>query len=673
MAKLIFGVETTERSTDYIQIAKNVFESYPQSLSHGLQKDTIQNNWDACVNKTKHHVTNNWGVEFELIKNPKGEFLVMTDYGTTGLTGKLTTKDISEDSLPAETERWARWESFAFPNPNDLGLGARGQGKMIPIFSSKDFTIVYDSLRADGSYRAGFTKASHTGCPVWHGDETVGKKKLKEITGLEPIQQQGTRVIIYKPKPEIVKAIKEGELLKSIEETWWPIILKFGAKIQIKYDSNTLQANVPEIFFPIPNESAETKTFKIWKKEIEKIKKIKYEGEYYAIKRIYFACDIDKEVDELHRGIAVFRGGMKVETVDFPEKSFRNRVYGYVEFEEDTEKILRKIETPNHYSFKNIGLWKKIKDYIEEELQQFGNKKLGLGISISEKEKTKRNSAENKALSVLSQITKDWPFAKNSKGPNPPPPQPPEPPNIKDVGITAHNIVFSDDIPRLNYGDSLEDFYSTVFNKTTKTKNLLYDVTVFSGGTSIIQLDSKKIQLHSDESINSKKYSFKVTKKDFQSAGEYRINFRINDADDKNKERIDHISRRFWVDTEPPLKKGPFEVKGKNFSELPKLNQKREWFLYNEGDNKHTLYYNLEHNAYEYQSNSEDTLTLYLSETFCLGALQLLISQVKSNEIDEEKKEKLPFNYEIVIEGDPIEIYKEYTTAISIIRGEINK
>lgn len=669
MSKIIFGVETTERSTDYIQIAQNTFESYPQSLCHGLQKDTIQNNWDACIRKTKQHVENNWGVEFELLKNEKGEFLVMTDYGTTGLTGNLTTKDIKEDSPPAEDERWARWESFAFAKTSDESLGARGQGKMIPIFSSQDFTIVYDSLRVNGSYRAGFTVASHIGCPVWRDDETEGKKKIKEITGLEPIQKQGTRVIILKPKPEIVKAIKGGELLKSIEETWWPIILKLGAKIQIKYDGNTLQANVPAIF-PIPDESAETKTFKIWKKEIEKIKKIKYENIQYSIKRICFACDVDKEVDELHRGIAVFRGGMKVATVEFPEKSFRNKVYGYVEFEEDAEKMLRKIETPNHYNFKNIGLWKKIRDYIEDELQQFGNQKLGLGINISEKEKTKRNSAENKALSVLKQVTKDWPFAKNSKGVVNPPVDPPEP-NIKDIGITVHNIIFSDDIPRLNYGDSLVDFHSTIFNKTTKAKNLLYEVAVLSGDNSIIQLDSKKIQLQPDESTSSKKYSFKATKKIFPSAGEYRIKFKIADIDDKRKSILDKITRRFWVEMDPTLK-GPFEVKRGDFEEYG-FDKKREWILNHEGDNKYTFYYNTEHPTFLCNCDDDNILAPYLSEIFCFGALQLLVKQVDSDEIDIKKRDKLPFNYDEIKSGDIKKIYQEVMIAMGTIRSEINK
>ena len=73
-----FGGKLRERSTDYIQIAKNTLDSYPNGLAHGLNKDTIQNGWDACMKKTKHYVENNWGMDFEIIEDKeRGRFLVI--------------------------------------------------------------------------------------------------------------------------------------------------------------------------------------------------------------------------------------------------------------------------------------------------------------------------------------------------------------------------------------------------------------------------------------------------------------------------------------------------------------------------------------------------------------------------------------------------------------------
>ena len=35
------------RATNYINLAKNIVDTYPNGLAHGLQKDAIQNGWDA--------------------------------------------------------------------------------------------------------------------------------------------------------------------------------------------------------------------------------------------------------------------------------------------------------------------------------------------------------------------------------------------------------------------------------------------------------------------------------------------------------------------------------------------------------------------------------------------------------------------------------------------------
>jgi hypothetical protein len=126
----------------------------------------------------------------------------------------------------------------------------------------------------------------------------------------------------------------------------------------------------------------------------------------FKIKRLCAACNTKGEVDELYQGIACFRDGMKIDIVRFPDKAFRNKVFGYVEFEEDLERELREIEKPTHYAFKG-PLWTKLKNLVEQELEAFGNKKLGLGIDTQALENIKRNKAESKALSILRAITKD--------------------------------------------------------------------------------------------------------------------------------------------------------------------------------------------------------------------------------------------------------------------------
>lgn len=657
-----------ERPVDYIQVAKNTLESYPLSLAHGVQKDAIQNGWDACIKKTPHYVESNWRFEFEMIEKSDGSsMLLMSDFGTYGLTGQMTSKEITEGSMPPEEERWARWESLAFAKSNEDNLGARGQGKMILIAASRDYAIIYDSLRDDGSYRMGSTQATNKGCPVFHFDGDKGKREIKSMLGLEPIDHIGTRVVIVNPVDDLISSIKSGEFLSFIEETWWPIIQKLGAKITVKYNGNTLQAKTPNLF-PITKDTKEDKNLKTWIKENIKIN---FERKQYNIKHLCFACNLEEDVPEIHRGVAAFRGGMKVDSVKFPDKIFRDKVCGYVEFDNEVEKLLRKIETPNHYEFKNIGIWRKLKDEIESELQAFGNKKLGLGIDTRELEKAKRNAAENKAMNVLRAVTKDWPFGKKSKGTG----------GgggggggeIKLIGIRISDLEFPNpgNTPRLNYGENLDGFYATIFNKTDENITVIFKAAVLSGDRTVLELDNKEIKLKSNsEALTADGYSFKVTEKNFPTAGEYRLRFTITNANTKKRE--DEITRRFWVEVDPELR-GPFDIKPLHFSEIPKPEiQKLEWILSSEGDNRQTLLYNLDHPDYRHNDYTEDRLAKYLSEIFCLAALQLLVRQAENDEIEKEKLEKLPFDINKLLSKDPKIIYPELMKAISSIKFDIH-
>ena len=658
-----------ERSVDYIQMARNILESYPLSLAHGVQKDAIQNGWDACVRQTPSYVKKNWRFEFELLERPnQPKMLLMSDFGTWGLTGGMTSADITEEEVPPEEERWARWESLAFGKSGEEELGARGQGKMIFLAASHDNLIFYESLRKDGSYRMGGTQATHKGCPVFHFDEEIGRKKIKSFLGLEPITHQGTRVVIVNPVAELVQSIKTGEFITFIEETWWPIIYKLGAAIDVKYNGNVLRAKLPGPF-PINKKLKETKTFKIWIKENVEIN---FERSRYIIKRLCFACGLEQSVPEIHQGIAIFRRGMKVDIVKFPSKILRDKVYGYVEGDDKVDKLLKKLEMPNHYGFRKKGIWRKIEDLIENELEVFGNKKLGLGMDIREREKMRRTSAENRAMSVVRIVTKGWPFARAGKGGGGGSDDG-EPPTIKPIGIRISNLNFPNpgNIPRLDYNEILDGFCAKGFNTTEKEIEVIFRAAVLSGDRTVLELDNKRLPLPPRSGILTiNKYSFKATKKIFPTPGEYRLRFTLTDA--QHKKRLDEITRRFWVETDPELR-GPFAVRSLHFSELsrPEI-QKLEWVLDFEGDNKYTLYYNLDHPAYQHNDETERFLAKYLSEIFCMGALQLLIKQAKEEKIDEKKAKGFPFDLEKLVSGDPKDMYTELTKAISSIRADVH-
>ena len=132
MRRIDFGDNARERVANYIGICCNIADSYPLGIAHGVQKDAIQNAMDARVGK------NPAVVEFSVINNEKGGFFTITDSGTCGLEGPVLAPEQYSEDLP-EDHRWARFESFAYRNPNPDAIGARGQGKFILLYASEDY------------------------------------------------------------------------------------------------------------------------------------------------------------------------------------------------------------------------------------------------------------------------------------------------------------------------------------------------------------------------------------------------------------------------------------------------------------------------------------------------------------------------------------------------------
>ncbi|MFC1900443.1 hypothetical protein ACFLYN_02505 [Chloroflexota bacterium] len=673
IAEIFKDAPLQERTTNYKQLAQNIAGDYgythsplSERISHGIQKDAIQNGWDACEKKTKNYIQQNWAFEFELTEIHNNKILIMTDYGTCGLTGDLATEDLKKLDIAAEDlpeyERWARWESFGFTKTE--GLGARGQGKMIFILGSQDYSIFYDSLRSDGSYRFGGSIATETGCPVFHYNDSEAKKLIKEKLGIIPISHQGTRIMIINPVEELIEDIENGNLLRYIEETWWPNILKYDAQIIVKNKGNTTKARIPDKL-PISHETQETNTFKKWIKEADDYKKTGLK-----IKRLHVACNKEEEVDELVEGISCFRDGMKVDIIRFPIKSYRKKVYGYIEFEPELEAELREKEKPTHYAFKGTS-WNKIKSLVEQELEAFANIKLGLGIDSQAVKNLKRNNAESKAMTILKALTKNWPLSKLSKGSggggNG------GTPSDKDIGIRLSELLFPNigNIPRLDYGQKLEGFKVIVNNKTSNEFNVTMNGYILSGDKKIMDIRNESFILKPKSREVFSDNIMEVTKHVFKSAGIYRIRFHL--IDNTKNVRLDEITRRIWVESDPELA-GPFDVQRISFFELPEelnVNKSKEWILSPEGDNRYTLYYNQDHPAYLSNDDTETRLIGYLAELFLMGAIELLIRQESIKEDVEQSKKELPIEIDMLKSSSPLESYNECILALSKLRENI--
>lgn len=214
---------TTARDTiiNWPEQVRTIADGYRryEGIPHGVQKDAIQNGWDARVDKGHGR---GWSLRFELLRSEDGvTYLSFTDSGATGLTGRVLQPEELEEDLPPE-ERWGRFENVAFiKGPSEQALGSRGRGKFIFVAASKENTILYDSLRADGTYRFGYRTVQRTRSPVNAFDEDAGREELINLTRgfFQPLSTVGTRVIIVNPIDELLADITWGRFLRYIGET----------------------------------------------------------------------------------------------------------------------------------------------------------------------------------------------------------------------------------------------------------------------------------------------------------------------------------------------------------------------------------------------------------------------------------------------------------------------
>jgi len=611
------------RPADYINICTSIADSYPMGIPHGLQKDGIQNAFHTASKSTPLKVT------FEFITNKKGTFFTITDSNTKGLMGKVL--ETEEYDTLRESDHWARFEGFGFTTPNQDAIGARGQGKFIFLAASEEYLMYYDSFREDRTYRLGATKATKTDCPMLHWDEEEGRSKLKELTGLEPLSKVGTRIIIVNPIKELHNEIENGNFMTAIEETWFRSIEKGRIKIHVKTTNYDKVAKIPRLF-PIPLK--DTDKIKVWIKSNDEIKLLS--GERFKIKHLQIAYK-KGEAPEQFRGVAIIHNNMKITSINMEgvPVDITNNIYGFIEFDRDLDRELRKNynQNPNHYDL----IWRRavpkaIKEYLKEELRKFGYEKIGIGINPHERRKRIRTVAEVDALRYLSKYAKELDlFGRKGGRVKPPPPPPPPPPN-KLIGIMLHNFNFPDPekAPRVNWGEEIKDFEVQIFNKTKEHLKGRLRIFMLFG-------DKEIITVHDEKNIDIIPYlkpkpfgPFGITfsKNIYPDPGEYRLRIRL--ITDKES-----IAKRQWI-TEGILGRNP------------------------------VLYYNTEHPSYKDTAEDSERLTDYLFEIFFEGSMDFILNRPVK---EDGSPDYHPLDSERILK-DPKEAYLEISGKIAEIRGK---
>ena len=162
-----------------------------------------QNSWDARLTSK--------GKEWKLIitYHPLLNCLTIEDFGTYGMNA----------------ERWQKYQNlWDTTKAESKDLGARGQGKFLFHYFSKDKLVLTESVDGEGTYRFSY------GTTEEYDDEN---SKLNDfIPGAKPLDHRGTRIWIMDLKTDLRDELLDcKEFMNHIAKTWWEIIRNWNVTL----------------------------------------------------------------------------------------------------------------------------------------------------------------------------------------------------------------------------------------------------------------------------------------------------------------------------------------------------------------------------------------------------------------------------------------------------------
>lgn len=542
--------------TNWENRLQTLVDEYEQhgSIAHGVQKDALQNGWDARLDKKG---ADGWRFEFQLHEEPSHVFLTLTDSGTIGLTGRVLGPEELTADLPAQ-ERWGRFENLAFTkDPAEEALGARGQGKFIFVAASKTRRILYDTLRADGVYRLGarvIENACTNVCWSWEGREA--KDMLEQFCPLlKPLTAIGTRVIIDDPIDELLAELRSGSFLDMIGETWWEILQKFDADISLRVNGRVKRATVPGVF---DLAEADSQTGKVWVKEKGTVIA---EGESYRIKRLHLEYVKGRCLPEEFQGVAVQRGGMRICLLPFRYvgKDIAKAVTGYVQFDRHLDGEMKLYEDPTHYSFSwRKGVARQVRQWVEDQLEEFGKAKLGLGVSADEKRHRHQSEAEKLALRYVNMVAKELGVSGTGVGGKGTRTQTDggTPVDAKPIRLQVPPFDFPTQSLRVDPGQAIKNITCQAINDSASGIDALVKSYVLYGDDIIANLLSDSVVVPAR--AKSKYFGpleLTVADERFSRPGRYAVRFRLIAQSCPGYPKgfvLDEVTRTFYVLEDPP-------------------------------------------------------------------------------------------------------------------------
>lgn len=409
-------MEFTNTSSHMVQEVTNNIDGYKMGSMRALAQEPVQNALDA-KRAGQGRVT----VEYHLLQrqtsaNESCYLLAITDSGTSGLRGPI----VDEAALHARNyklkpdENWAAFEARGFTKENEDALGSRGQGKNAFLYHShvpgpmRRMAMLYDTLLEDGEYRLGMRFARPVDqilTPPLYDDEAKAEIQsdafpledgLTIPLGLMPLREIGTRVIVPFLSDDVAaNAQPGGELCAWLQRCWWRAIQLGKLQILVVDDQagGTAKILPPAWWQDMPREKGKPSEGGRWDKLPDgrivcSWGNIAF-GDGHQIRRLVMLHSDTLEEDEIIRdgpeyaGIQILRGSQWIETRgvrdkelgDYVPRDKRAGFRGFVEFDKQTDSLLRAAENTQHDGFDARGakgeVVRSLRDLLKAKAQEF--------------------------------------------------------------------------------------------------------------------------------------------------------------------------------------------------------------------------------------------------------------------------------------------------------------
>lgn len=381
-------------------------DDYP-SHAKGILQEAIQNSIDARIAHASFK-----DVTIVIEYDPNARELRIRDYGTTGMPHcsnctwgvKPTGEDCHEEGC-----NWGNFHYLGGLAKTADQLGSRGQGKSLAITAGKSLVVRTKTFGSEHISMA--SKWSRDG-DDWYWD------RMREL-GMATTDKPGSELIITGVNDEVHDQLKDSKSVRAdVASTWFKAIDK-GVRIRYGFKGEEL-AVISSPSFPKPSK-VEGGTATRRRNSMPVTINRKVVGELVDLE-LFLA---DETVSEGLRGVAFVRNGTQVieRLSNWGRKlpiEIQDRLYGWVTYHTtDAKPFLRDCEKPGHRGFQLHPYYRKTKEILQQQVEEFGLPfaKKQLRPKLTEKDRDRASQNLSIIQGALADVPEFNPWSTEETGP----------------------------------------------------------------------------------------------------------------------------------------------------------------------------------------------------------------------------------------------------------------